>query len=522
MSRGASIDEVAGAISARPRSSEKSGVPVIEFPAQCGTDPRDEGGGNFGFIRPFAGTSHRLPQISIRKDKFYAVPVPADRKLREFLRGIVPHLAAGEVHRIEEWCELLQKAGIGHKKKGSDQVKAIGEATARLRWREVAYQTRLPLISMASDGAADDDPDGDARQGFGLARDRAEVRGASDSLRRRAAKMRAVADAGREAVEKGIDEETIRVPGLTADQQTALFDALKTRPHRNEQLAMVVVTGKQLHELEGQSLTPEQSALKESLSGSGVRQMIHDARLRGYKVCAGPTGYWRADSDSEMLDFCARLDDRAALVEKRADWTDEAGAFNFPETDAEKAEVARIVSSQFRVGEGGELSPDLRGPSPEYLASEEGARRARIKLGERDEEEMILVRGQATAYLDKKSLDPEYQRAQEKIDLLNSYKGTGISPGDDVPRPTAAERLLVNRVRSAKKVLQAKNPRQLPRAAKGEAPMPWERPAVGSKSKGRRNEPKTSSAAELLGQSNQRQSRVSRSAGTEQPIEIPF
>lgn len=509
MGRGANTDTATG----RGRFSTRAAAPsapskqIINYLPNYGADPRDENRGNYGFIeRLTTADGRRLPGITVGGQEFYAVPVPVDPKLRAFLKGLVPRLQAGEVHRIDEWCQLLQEAGVGYKKKGSKEGKPLGEATARLRWRELAYQSRLPLISMAT-GADDLDVDDDESpsQGFGLARNREEVRKSSASLRRRAAKMREVAEAGRQAVAKGTDEAAIRLPGLTEDQQAAFFYALETRPHTNAELAVVLASAAQLTETEGAPLPPEQRRQFEQLSGSRIRLIIHNARLLGYKVCADHSGYWRADSDPEMLAYCDRLEARAELVEKRAAWTDENGAFNFPETKAEAEEIQRIVRSQFVVRDGGQLSQDLRLASPEYLASETAAADARSAQDERDEEAMTFIKGQANAFLERTVHTPEYQLAKKKLDYLDSFAGTGIAPGNDVPRPTRHERELVKAVQDAKSARKIRKPSRLPQARKGSTPRPWQRPAPGegSRSKGNKQEPRSASAAEILARGEQ-------------------
>ena len=82
------------------------------------------------------------------------------------------------------------------------------------------------------------------------------------------------------------------------------------------------------------------------------------------------------------------------------------------------------------------------------------------------------------------------------------------------------ELLSERRPRSAA-LVQARNPRQLPRAEKGAAPMPWERPAVGSspKGKGRRDEPLTANASEILAQAERRQGGKVKD---DEPIVVPF
>ena len=470
---------------------------------------RDDADNNACFLK--AGTTSfglRVPAADIGGNIVYPVCLPGDTQLRKFLIALWPHLAAGEIHNVDDWRELLSAEGIGWKRKG--KVAPYGDYTTRRFIREAQMRTWLPIVSKATDEQDNNVDDDEAHgHGIGLARSRKQADDEAARLRGRVKLIHEAVEGIAKTLkaDDGYFTEQPRqlepVRGLTAEQQALLLAELGGGiPRTNEQLAMTLVTGEPFTDLEGRELSTEQSEVKERLKGYRVRCFIHDLRWQGVPVCANGTGYRIAENADEAREYGNSLLLRAARIAARAERLSFIGLLWFPATQTER-EATAIQLDRWAV------KPLLVPESADERRQKARAAAIRAELSEAEQEREQEAVGAAESFIRRHRGAVAYEQARQLVEHADALSGSGVAPAPSDPMPTEDERRLVARMRTAQKFLTAPSPRRhsaYPFCRRDDNPLAWERER-GQKGKGKAAVVKGAegvSASELLSKADER------------------
>lgn len=248
--------------------------------------------------------------------------------------------------------------------RGDGKGARLADADLRAELPELMHRLRLPIVSDTN--------------GYRRARDRADVRAAAESLRRRADNTAAPADAmeryGGGWLRGQAPPNMTLTPGqrrvlaallqsLKRGKDGALTDGELALRLAEERVTMDDWTGRAARTGDDPERTPP------PIAGTALREVLnHAGRTWGLPVISGSKGYWVAADERELADGIASRRARADAMRWHAGVLDEAGAFVWPQTPEERAEREAAVSAG---------RSELRGWSEEYRQRQQRAAEAR-------------------------------------------------------------------------------------------------------------------------------------------------
>lgn len=455
MSRGGSL-EGASAVVPRLRVRQERGE-IFYVPAAGA-------GENVGLLRP----ETTIPGLQIPTLEAGApinrrcYPVLLPQHVPAAFSRAVAHRAVylGEIHSVEEWIQVLQADGVGHHRKGRNQVDPYGDATFRALWNQLGYQWLMPLSARAHDGQT---------QGLGLARTREQIEDDEASLRRRADRMTekhavlsALAESGR-PLKPAEGNYTLKGSWQPdAKRIEMVLGALSQQTLTNSQIAFTLATGDLPASREEDALIEflspggreRELARMKRLQGAPIRELLGDLRLQGIAICGGSSGVWIPSDVAELRDYLGHeetlgsgarqvklwtgLQGRINAVLDNANRKRQAGIFWFPRNQAELGSRSQLYGSVPR--QSLKLSPALNRQHQRALQAELRRRE------QADDESFQLDQEQTRGWLAKTYNSPGWQQLRQHDDEV------AISGGKS--RLTREQRLLKVKVKHARRFLE--------------------------------------------------------------------